>query len=114
MYAVIRAGARQFKVASGDVIDVDRIRTASEGDEVSFPALMVVDGENVKALPADLAGVSVKAKVVGHKRGKKIRVFNYGHKAGWKRTRGYRAELTAIEITGISSTAKRSGDANGS
>jgi large subunit ribosomal protein L21 len=100
MYAVIRAGARQFKVASGDVISVDRIK-ASEGDEVSFPALMVVDGDSVKATPSDLSGATVTAKVVGHKRGKKIRVFFYGHKAGWKRTRGHRSELTRIEITGI-------------
>lgn len=100
MYAVIRAGARQYKVASGDVIDVDRIK-ASEGDEVSFPALMVVDGDSVKATPADLGGAKVTAKVVGHGRGKKIRVFFYGHKAGWKRTRGHRSELTKIEITGI-------------
>jgi large subunit ribosomal protein L21 len=100
MYAVIRAGARQYKVASGDVIDVDRIK-ASEGDEVSFPALMVVDGDSVKATPSDLGGAKVTAKVVGHKRGKKIRVFFYGHKAGWKRTRGHRSELTKIEITGI-------------
>ena len=101
MYAVIRAGARQYKVASGDVIDVDRIK-ADEGAEVSFPALMVVDGESVKAVPGDLAGATVTGRVVGHKRGKKIRVFNYGHKAGWKRTKGHRAELTSVEITGIS------------
>jgi large subunit ribosomal protein L21 len=100
MYAVIRAGARQYKVASGDVIDVDRIK-ADEGAEISFPALMVVDGENVKALPADLAGATVTGKVVGHKRGKKIRVFNYHRKVGWKRTKGHRSELTSVEITGI-------------
>jgi large subunit ribosomal protein L21 len=100
MYAVIRAGARQYKVASGDVIDVDRIK-AAEGDEVTFPALMVVDGDAVKALPAELAGVNVTAKVVRHLRGKKIRVFNYHSKTGWKRTKGHRSELTALEITGI-------------
>ena len=100
MYAVIRAGARQYKVASGDVIDVDRIK-ADEGAEVSFPALMVVDGENVKAVPSDLAGAKVTAKVVNHKRGVKIRVFNYHRKTGWKKTKGHRSELTTVEITGI-------------
>ena len=104
MYAVIRAGGRQYKVASGDVIDVNRI-SGAEGDEVSFPALLVVDGDAVKARPADLEGVSVKAKVVGHKRGKKIRVFNYHRKGGWKKTKGHRQELTAVEITGIATPA---------
>jgi large subunit ribosomal protein L21 len=100
MYAVIRAGGRQFKVASGDVIEVDRIG-AAPGQEVSFPAVLVVDDGNVKARPADLEGVTVTAKVVGHKRGEKIRVFNYHRKTGWKKTKGHRQELTAVEITKI-------------
>ena len=104
MYAVIKAGGRQFKVASGDVIEVDRLG-ASEGDEVSFvPVLVVDDGGNVKAKPADLEGAKVTAKVVGHKRGVKIRVFNYHRKTGWKKTMGHRSELTTVEITGIAAT----------
>lgn len=100
MYAVIQAGGRQYKVASGDVIDVNLL-DASEGQEVSFPAVLVVDNDSVKAKKADLGGLQVTAKVVGHKRGKKIRVFNYHRKTGWKKTRGHRQELTSVEITGI-------------
>jgi large subunit ribosomal protein L21 len=100
MYAVIRAGGRQYKVASGDVIEVNRL-DAPEGQEVAFPALLVVDDGTVRARPTELEGLSVRAKVVGHKRGTKIRVFNYHRKTGWKRTKGHRQELTAIEITGI-------------
>ncbi len=104
MYAVIRAGGRQYKVASGDVIEVDRIG-ASEGDEVSFVAVLVVDdGGKVRARPADLEGAKVTARVVGHKRGVKIRVFNYHRKTGWKKTKGHRSELTTVEITGIAPT----------
>ncbi len=106
MYAVIRAGGRQYKIASGDVIEVDRIG-ASEGDEVSFvPVLVVEDGGKIKARPADLEGVKVTAKVVGHKRGVKIRVFNYHRKTGWKKTMGHRSELTTVEITGIASAER--------
>jgi large subunit ribosomal protein L21 len=100
MYAVIKAGGRQFKVASGDVIEVDRLG-ASEGDEVSFAAVLVVDDGKIKSRPAELDGVKVTAKVVGHKRGVKIRVFNYHRKTGWKKTKGHRQELTTVEITGI-------------
>ncbi|HYZ93286.1 MAG TPA: 50S ribosomal protein L21 [Actinomycetota bacterium] len=101
MYAVIRAGGRQYKVASGDVIEVNRL-DASEGQEVSFPAVLVVDDAAVKARRSELDGVQVRGKVVGHKRGGKIRVFNYHRKTGWKRTRGHRQDLTSVEITGIS------------
>ena len=100
MYAVIRAGGKQYKVASGDVIEVDRI-AADEGAEVAFEPVLVVDGDNLRAAAADLDGASVKGRVVGHKRGKKIRVFNYHRKTGWKKTRGHRSELTRVEITEI-------------
>ncbi|MEX2394186.1 MAG: 50S ribosomal protein L21 [Actinomycetota bacterium] len=101
MYAVIKAGGRQYKVASGDVIDVNRL-AASEGEEVSFvPVLVVADDGGVKSKPGDLNGVAVTAKVVSHKRGKKIKVFNYHRKTGWKKKKGHRQELTAVEIVGI-------------
>ena len=101
MYAVIRAGGKQYKVASGDVIEVDRIG-AAEGDEVSFTPVLVVDDGKIRSRPAELEGAKVTAKVVNHKRGVKIRVFNYHRKTGWKKTKGHRSELTTVEITGIS------------
>jgi large subunit ribosomal protein L21 len=103
MYAVIKAGGKQYKVASGDVIEVDRIGS-SVGDEVTFEPVLLVDDGKVKARPADLGGVKVTGKVVAHKRGVKIRVFNYHRKTGWKKTRGHRQELTTVEITGIATT----------
>lgn len=106
MYAVIKAGGKQLKVASGDVIEVDRLG-AAEGEEVSFVPVMVVDGSTVKARPAELSGVKVTGKVVNHKRGVKIRVFNYHRKTGWKKTKGHRSELTTVEITGIALAAAK-------
>jgi large subunit ribosomal protein L21 len=100
MYAVIRAGGKQYKVASGDVIEVDRL-AADEGAEVTFEPVLVVDGTALRARTAELSGATVKGRVVGHKRGKKIRVLNYHRKTGWKRTRGHRSELTRVEITEI-------------
>jgi large subunit ribosomal protein L21 len=100
MYAVIRAGGRQYKVASGDVIEVNRLDVA-EGQDVSFEPILLVDDQAVRARPGDVEGVVVRGRVVGHKRGEKIRVFNYHRKTGWKRTLGHRQELTAVEITEI-------------
>jgi large subunit ribosomal protein L21 len=100
MYAVIHAGGRQYKVASGDVIEVNRL-DASEGDEVSFAPVLVVDGDVVKATPGDLEGLKVAGKVLGSKRGEKIRVFNYHRKTGWKKTKGHRQELSLVEIGSI-------------
>ena len=108
MYAVIRAGGRQYKVASGDVIEVDRLG-ASEGEEVAFAPVLVVDNGSVKSRPTELEGVTVTGKVVAHKRGEKIRVFNYHRKTGWKKTRGHRQELTAVEITSIGAGGEKSG-----
>lgn len=106
MYAVIRAGGRQYKVASGDVIEVNRLG-ASEGDEVAFVPLLVVDDGSVRSDASDLEGLTVKGKVLGHKRGEKIRVFNYHRKTGWKKTRGHRQELTAVEITAIATAESK-------
>lgn len=100
MYAVISASGRQYRVASGDLVTLDRMK-ASEGDEVSFPAVLVVDGDAVKARPGDLDGVVVKGTVVGHGRAKKIRVFNYHAKTGWKKARGHRQDQTTVRITEI-------------
>lgn len=100
MYAVIRAGGRQYKVASGDVIEVNRLETP-EGGDVSFEPVLVVEDAKVRARPKELEGVHVRGRVVGHKRGEKIRVFNYHRKTGWKRSRGHRQDLTAVEITEI-------------
>ena len=55
----------------------------------------------LRARSSELTATSVKGRVVGHKRGKKIRVFNYHRKTGWKKTRGHRSELTRVEITVI-------------
>jgi large subunit ribosomal protein L21 len=100
MYAVIRAGGRQYKVASGDVIEVNRL-DAAEGSDVAFDPVLVVDDGAIKVKPADIGALKVRGKVVSHKRGTKIRVFNYHRKTGWKKTRGHRQELTAVEITEI-------------
>lgn len=100
VYAVIRSGGRQYRVVAGEVVEVNRL-DATPGDTVTFEPVFLAEGTDVKARAGDLEGVTVRGEVVEHTRGKKIRVFNYGPKKGWKRTKGHRQDLTAVRITEI-------------
>ncbi len=101
MYAVITAGGRQERVIEGQRVEVDLLR-ATEGDEVSFPAVLFVDGDTVLATPDQLTGVSVTATVVGTAKGPKINGFTYKNKSNQRKRWGHRQKYDAIEITGIS------------
>ena len=93
VYAIVRAGGRQEKVSVGDLVTLDRV-PAETGGSVELPALMLVDGDEVKA-GADAAGVKVTAEVVSHSRGKKVVIMSY------KKRQGHRSELSTVKITGI-------------
>lgn len=100
MYAIIRAGGKQAKVQSGDVIEVERIKT--EGDKLTFEPLLVVDDDgNAISDRTQLAKASVTAKVLGESAGPKIDIFKYKNKSGYRRRQGHRQKYTQIEITGI-------------
>ena len=99
VYAIVRAGGRQEKVSVGDLVTLDRV-PAETGGSVELPALMLVDGDKVKA-GADAAGVKVTAEVVSHSRGKKIVIQKYKNKTGYKKRQGHRSELSTVKITGI-------------
>jgi large subunit ribosomal protein L21 len=98
MYAVIETGGKQYRVAQGDRIDVERL----DGDEVTLRPLLVVDGDDVLATPAELAGASVSARVVGAATGPKIKGFTYKSKSNQRRRWGHRQHYSTIEITAIS------------
>jgi large subunit ribosomal protein L21 len=98
MYAVIETGGKQYRVAQGDRIDVERL----DGDEVTLRPLLVVDGDDVLATPAELAGASVSARVVGAAKGPKIKGFTYKSKSNQRRRWGHRQHYSTIEITAIS------------
>jgi large subunit ribosomal protein L21 len=101
MYAVIRAGGTQERVEQGQTVAVDLL-AAAVGDEVSLAPVLVVDGDTVLAGPADLAGASVSARVVGEAKGPKIRGFKYKNKSRARTRWGHRQKYTTVEITGIS------------
>lgn len=103
MYAIVRAGGRQEKVAVGDVVELDRI-SGEAGSTLTLPALLLVDGASVTTDAAALAGVTVTAEVLEHTKGPKIRILHYKNKTGYKRRQGFRASLTKVRVTGIETT----------
>lgn len=100
VYAIVRAGATQQKVAVGDVIEIDRVETGA-GDPVTLPVLLVVDGEAVTSDTAALDKASVTAEVVGDTKGPKIVIQHYKNKTGYKRRQGHRQKYTQVKVTGI-------------
>ena len=98
MYAIVRAGATQQKVAVGDVINIDKTE-AAQGDTLTLPVVMVVDGEKVTATGLDKASVTVE--VTGAAKGPKIVIQKYKNKTGYKKRQGHRQPLTQVKITAI-------------
>ena len=100
VYAVIETGGKQERVEEGQRLAVELLG-AGHGEDVSFAPLLVVDGERVLATPADLAGASVSARVVGDEKGPKVRGFTYKPKARRRRRWGHRQHYNTIEVTSI-------------
>jgi large subunit ribosomal protein L21 len=98
-YAVIKTGGKQYRVEEGTTLLVERL-TDDEGAKISLEPLLYA-GDQTLFGADDLAKVKVEAKVIGHERGKKLRIFKFKPKRGYKRTTGHRQELTRIEVTGI-------------
>jgi large subunit ribosomal protein L21 len=99
MYAVIATGGKQYKVESGQVLDVERL--GAEDGEVELRPVLLVDGASVLATPDQLGGATVTAKVVGEGRGPKINGFVYKPKSNNRKRWGHRQKYTTIEITAI-------------
>jgi large subunit ribosomal protein L21 len=106
VYAIVRSGGRQHKVAVGDVIEADRISTAQVGDTVELPTVLLVDGDAITSDPWVLAGLKVQAEVVDHHKGEKINIQKYKNKTGYKKRMGHRQQYTALRVTGIDSAKK--------
>ncbi len=99
MYAVIRAGGKQYRVAPGDVIRVEKLATGTDG-QVEFPEILAVSGgEGQIAKPE--AGARVVGELVEEGRGAKILVFHYKRKKQYKKLRGHRQSFSAVRITEI-------------
>ncbi len=106
MYAVIRAGGKQHKVAKGDVIEIERLKDSKESIEFT-PLLIVDDKGKTRSGRSDLTKARVLAKIVGETKGAKIEVHKYRSKTGYRRHNGHRQRYTTIQISDIKLTAGR-------
>jgi len=100
MYAIVKTGGKQYRVEKGQKLLVERL-SEKEGATVKLEPLMVRSDNAV--FGKDLGKATVSAKILGHERGPKLRVFKFKPKRGYKRLAGHRQELTYIEITDIAS-----------
>ena len=100
VYAIVRAGAKQEKVAVGDVIEIDKVSTAV-GETLSLPVVMAVDGETVTTDAKKLDKASVTAEVLGATKGPKIVIQKFKNKTGYKKRQGHRQKYTQVKITDI-------------
>jgi len=105
VYAIVRCGGRQEKVALDDVVTVDKLAGAA-GDSITLPALLVVDGDRVISDPAEVGRYQVTADIVGDAAGPKINMIHYRNKTGYRRRLGHRQRYTQVRITGIGTEAK--------
>ena len=101
MYAVIRTGGKQYRVSAGEKLKIERIAT-EVGQEIELDqVLLVADGDALKIGAPLVAGARVKAKVLTHGRGDKVRIFKLNRRKHYRRSQGHRQNYTEIEILGI-------------
>jgi large subunit ribosomal protein L21 len=102
VYAIVRAGGRQEKVAVGDVLLIDKVKGSGQaGDAVELTPLLLVDGTTVTSDAKKLAKASVKAEVVKPAKGPKIVIMKFKNKTGYRKRQGHRQPLTQVKITSI-------------
>ena len=101
-YAVIKTGGKQYRVAEGQTLLVERLK-GDEGASVELEPLLVAGNGDPKFGADALGSAKVTATIVGHERGPKIRIFKYKPKRGYKRRQGHRQELTRIRVDKLGS-----------
>ena len=101
MYAIVRSGGQQQKVAVGDVIEIDKV-AHEVGESVSLPVVMLVDGDKVTAGADALAKASVTVEVLGATKGPKVTILKCKNKTGYRKRQGHRQKYTQVKVTDIS------------
>ena len=102
MYAIVRSGGRQHKVAVGDVLTVDKV-DAEIGSNINLTPLMLVDGDAVTTEADKLGKVTVTAEVLAEHKGPKIRILKFKNKTGYRKRQGHRQRYSRVKVTGIES-----------
>jgi large subunit ribosomal protein L21 len=105
VYAIVRSGGRQHKVAVGDVVQVDRI-IGTPGTPIEMKALLVVDGDSVTSDAWVLEGVKVHGEIVAEVKAPKIDILKFKNKSGYRVRKGHRQKYTTVKVTSIDTGKK--------
>jgi large subunit ribosomal protein L21 len=100
MYAIIATGGKQYKVAEGDVLKVEKLG-AEEGAQVTFDQVLAVNNDGIVLGTPTVAGASVSATVLENGKGKKVIVYRYKRKSGYHKKNGHRQAYTQVKIDKI-------------
>ena len=100
MYAVIKTGGKQYRVAKGDKIFVEKL-PGNVGDAVSFNQVLLVGGETIKLGKPHVAGAKVDATILEHGRGEKVIIFKFRRRKNYRRKTGHRQPFTTLQIAEI-------------
>lgn len=100
MYAIIATGGKQYKVAEGDIINVEKLG-ASKDDTVTFDQVLAVNNGELKVGTPTVAGAKVSAKVIREGKAKKVIVYKYKRKSGYHKKNGHRQQFTQVKIESI-------------
>lgn len=100
MFAIIRTGGKQYRVAKDDKLEIEKLEV-KDGDKIDFDVLFVSDGKTISTGEPLVKGASVKATVLGQKRGAKITIFKKKRRQNYRRKKGHRQDLTLVQITDI-------------
>lgn len=107
MYAVIKTGGKQYRVAANDVIRIEKL-AGEAGDTITFEEVLFVgDGDNVTVGAPFISGATVAGEVVEQTRGPKLRIFKKRRRKHYRRTGGHRQDLTVVKITDISASGAK-------
>ncbi|MCX6957680.1 MAG: 50S ribosomal protein L21 [Verrucomicrobiae bacterium] len=100
-YAIIQTGGKQYRVAEGDILDVEKLALEAGQSTTFTDILMIADGDNVSIGAPFVDQASVKAEVVEQWKGEKVIAFKFRRRKGYHRTVGHRRQLTKLKITSI-------------
>jgi large subunit ribosomal protein L21 len=106
MYAVVRVGGKQERVEPGDVLEVELMK-ADPGETIELEPIVIFDDDGKAHVGKDLGKASVKARLLGEKKGDKLRVFKYRPKSGYRRSQGHRQRLTMLEVQEVALSPQR-------
>lgn len=100
MYAIVKTGGKQYKVAVGDLVKVEKLEV-KPGAAIELPVALVVDGADLTTDADALAKASVTGEIVEHTKGPKIRIHKFKNKTGYHKRQGHRQKLTVVKVLGI-------------